>query len=74
MRKQHTARARCSNTKAAVPPPPPAATRVRSSGESSAVWLDDEDVTLLEDGTELGVAAATEKRHDDTLRIWCPRA
>jgi hypothetical protein len=71
MRKQHTTGATCSSAKAA-PPPPPAATRVRSC-EPSAAWLEDDEVTLLEDTAELGMAAARVKRDDDTLRIWCPR-
>jgi hypothetical protein len=46
---------------------------VRSSGESSAIWLEAEHVTLLEDDAESGMAAAREKRYDDTQRIWCPQ-
>ncbi len=72
MRKQHTTGATCSNAKGAPPPPPLAATGVRSC-EPSAAWLEDDDVTLLEDSAEWGMAAAGVKRDDDTLRIWCPR-
>jgi hypothetical protein len=68
MRKPHTARTKRANARS-VAPPPPAAALVRSSGESSAVWLDDEHVTLLEDGAESGMAAARE----NTQRIWCPQ-
>jgi len=69
MRKRHTARATCSNAQGAAPPP--LAACVLSSSESSAVWLDDEHVTLIEDGAESGMASATKKRRDETLRIWC---
>jgi hypothetical protein len=74
MRKPHTARTKCSNARGTAPPPPPAAARVRNSGESSAVWLDDEHVTLLEESAEPGRASAREKRYDDTQRIWCPQS
>jgi hypothetical protein len=73
MRKPHTARTKRSNA-SGTPPPPPAAARLRISGESSAVWLDDEHVTLLEESAEPGRATAREKRYDDTQRIWCPQS
>jgi hypothetical protein len=74
MRKQHTARATCANAKGVgVAPPPPAATGVSGSGERSAVWLEDEHVTLNEDDAQSGMAGVSKKRYDDTERIWCPQ-
>jgi hypothetical protein len=73
MRQRHTACAKLSKAQGSAPPPPPAAALLRSRSESGATWLDDEHVTLLEDGAESRSASAREPRYDDTQRIWCPR-